>query len=111
MKAREANASSMEPLASLLRVRRGSASLREFGEVVGVSAPTLSRLENGATPDVPTLLHLCRALSLSADLALGLSPLADEGVALLREVTRLHRLLSRLRALLMEEEEEPRSPP
>jgi transcriptional regulator with XRE-family HTH domain len=36
--------------------------VREFAKRIGISAPTLSRIENGRTPDINTYLKLCQWL-------------------------------------------------
>lgn len=47
-------------LASLVRHKRGSRGLRDIAREVGdVSPSTLSRVENGKTPDMDTFLKLC----------------------------------------------------
>ncbi len=45
--------------AAALRTRRGDLGLREVATVTGVSAATLSRVENGEIPDLQTFLVLC----------------------------------------------------
>jgi transcriptional regulator with XRE-family HTH domain len=46
--------------AACLRTRRGERGLREAaGQIGGVSAATLSRLEREETPDMATFLRLC----------------------------------------------------
>ena len=45
--------------ASMLRARRGEMSLRQVEDFAGVSPSTLSRAENGKTPDVITFATLC----------------------------------------------------
>lgn len=44
--------------AAALRTRRGERSLRDVAEETGISASTLSRIENGETPDMETFLLL-----------------------------------------------------
>ena len=44
--------------AAALRTRRGDLGLREVATVTGVSAATLSRVENGEVPDLQTFLVL-----------------------------------------------------
>lgn len=36
--------------------------LREFGEQIGISAATLSRIERGNVPDVETFFKICKWL-------------------------------------------------
>jgi len=49
-----------ERLANLVRSKRGSRGLRETAQEIGdVSPSTISRVENGKTPDIDTFLALC----------------------------------------------------
>ena len=49
-----------ERLASLVRGKRGSRGLRDTAKEIGnVSPSTISRVENGKTPDMETFLALC----------------------------------------------------
>ena len=60
-------------LAALLKAHRGEKGLRAVAtEIGGVSASTLSRVEQGGVPDLETYLRLCRWLGISSD---DLSPL------------------------------------
>jgi len=60
-------------LAALLKAHRGTKGLRAVAtEIGGVSASTLSRVEQGGVPDLETYLLLCRWLGVSSD---DLSPL------------------------------------
>ncbi len=55
-------------LARMIRERRGGMGLRETCIQIGeISAPTLSRIENGKQPDVDTLLRICKWLEVPAD--------------------------------------------
>ncbi len=55
-------------LAALLRARRGQRGLRAVGqEIGGISASTLSRVEQGKIPDLDTFLRLCRWLGVSPE--------------------------------------------
>ncbi|WP_319422043.1 helix-turn-helix domain-containing protein [Pleurocapsa sp. FMAR1] len=50
----------IERLASLVRSKRGSRGLRETAKEIGnVSPSTISRVENGKTPDMDTFLAIC----------------------------------------------------
>lgn len=52
-----------EKLANLVRSKRGSRGLRETAKEIGnVSPSTISRVENGKTPDMDTFLALCNWL-------------------------------------------------
>src|SRR5438874_11249585 len=53
-------------LAALLRARRGTRGLRAVAEEIGgVSASTLSRVEQGKLPDLDTFIRICRWLGVS----------------------------------------------
>ena len=50
----------IEKLATLVRSKRGTCGLRETAKEIGnVSPSTISRVENGHTPDIDTFLALC----------------------------------------------------
>ena len=54
-----------ERLANLVRSKRGSRGLRETAKEIGnVSPSTISRVENGKTPDMDTFLALCNWLEI-----------------------------------------------
>ena len=58
----------MAELAALLKARRGTRGLRAIAEEIGgVSASTLSRVEQGKLPDLETFIRLCRWLGVSPD--------------------------------------------
>jgi transcriptional regulator with XRE-family HTH domain len=58
----------LEKLAAQLRTKRGSRGLRSIAEEIGgVSASTLSRIEQGSTPDLPTFIRICSWLGVSPD--------------------------------------------
>lgn len=58
----------MRELGVLLRARRGTRSLRAIAqEIGGVSASTLSRIEQGKVPDLDTFRRLCGWLGISTD--------------------------------------------
>lgn len=50
-----------------IHVRRGEMNLRDAAAQCDVSASTLSRLENGEMPDLPTLLRVCGWLGTGVD--------------------------------------------
>ena len=57
-----------ELLSSMIRTKRGEKGLRALAEEIdGVSASTLSRIEQGKVPDVETFLKLCRWLGVPSD--------------------------------------------
>lgn len=57
-----------ELLAGMVKSKRGTRGLRTIAEEIGgVSAPTLSRIEQGKVPDVETFIKLCKWLEKSTD--------------------------------------------
>jgi transcriptional regulator with XRE-family HTH domain len=57
-----------ELLAGMLKSKRGKKGLRTVsGEIGDVSAPTLSRIEQGKLPDVDTFIKLCKWLGVSTE--------------------------------------------
>lgn len=55
-------------LAAHLRAKRGDRGLRAIAEQIGgVSASTLSRVEQGGAPDLPTFIRICGWLGASPD--------------------------------------------
>lgn len=55
-------------LAALLKAKRGRRGLRVVAEEIGgVSASTLSRIEQGKVPDLDTFVRLCRWLDVSPE--------------------------------------------
>jgi len=54
-------------LAALVRSKRGLRGLRATAQEIGISAATLSRVEQAKTPDLETLTALCRWLGVSQD--------------------------------------------
>ena len=46
-------------LADLVRTKRGRKGLRAIEKVTSLSASTICRIENGATPDMDTFLAIC----------------------------------------------------
>ncbi len=58
----------LEKLAARLRTKRGDRGLRVVAEQIGgVSASTLSRIEQGSAPDLPTFIRVCAWLEASPD--------------------------------------------
>lgn len=58
----------LEKLAAHLRTKRGDRGLRAIAEEIGgVSASTLSRIEQGGAPDLPTFIRICTWLGASPD--------------------------------------------
>jgi transcriptional regulator with XRE-family HTH domain len=57
-----------EMLASAIKTKRGKKGLRETAtEIGGISAATLSRVEQGNLPDVETFIKLCNWLEVSTE--------------------------------------------
>jgi transcriptional regulator with XRE-family HTH domain len=57
-----------ELLAGMLRTKRSDKGLRAVAEEIGgVSAATLSRIEQGKIPDVDTFIRICKWLNVSTD--------------------------------------------
>ena len=55
-------------LATLIKAKRGPLGLRAAAtEIEGVSASTLSRVEQGQIPDLDTYLRICRWLGVSPE--------------------------------------------
>lgn len=51
----------------MIKKKRGSEGLRNTASIIGISAPTLSRIEQGRVPDLETYLNLCDWLKVSTD--------------------------------------------
>lgn len=63
-----ANEIDIGKLARMIRAKRGTRGLRAIAkEIGGVSASTLSRVEQGKVPDLDTYIRLCKWLDVSAD--------------------------------------------
>lgn len=61
-----------ELLARMVREKRGPKGLREVAAEIGdISAPTLSRIENGKVPDMETFVKICQWLGVSGDTFMG----------------------------------------
>lgn len=57
-----------ELLAGMIKEKRGKVGLREVAkEIGGVSAATISRIEQGKIPDVDTFIKICKWLGTSTD--------------------------------------------
>ena len=58
----------LEKLAAHVRTKRGDRGLRAVAEEIGgVSASTLSRIEQGNIPDLPTFIRVCAWLGVSPE--------------------------------------------
>jgi transcriptional regulator with XRE-family HTH domain len=52
----------------MIKEKRGSYGLRKTaGDIGGISAPTLSRIEKGNVPDVDTFIKICNWLDVPTD--------------------------------------------
>ena len=60
-------------IGALVRERRGAHGVRQAAREIGISAATLSRIENGRQPDLDTFSKLCRWLDMSPSEFLGSS--------------------------------------
>ena len=58
-------------MGALLLERRGARGVRETAKEIGVSAATLSRIENGKQPDLTTFEKICKWLDLDPAEVLG----------------------------------------
>ena len=56
-----------QKLADMVKSKRGKTGLRTIAEEIGISASTLSRIEQGNLPDVETFIILCRWLNVSTE--------------------------------------------
>lgn len=51
----------------MIKSKRGKTGLRQLAAEIGVSASTLSRVEQGNLPDIDTYIKLCEWLEVSTD--------------------------------------------
>jgi DNA-binding Xre family transcriptional regulator len=72
------SALNLSNLGTLVRKKRGELRLRDVAEVVGISAATLMRVENGRIPDVTTFGKLCAWLEVDPGDLLGFKPQSSE---------------------------------
>ncbi len=80
-------------LASTIKSKRGSRGLREVAKEIGdLSAPTLSRIEQGNLPDVETFIKLCKWLNVPTDTFIS----GKKGHA--KEVSEKDKLIYQLRS-------------
>lgn len=80
----------MGALRELVRERRGSLSLRQTAEEVGVSFSTLTRVEAGAQPDLTSFTKICAWLGVAPSRFF--SPVAERDVDPLElAITHLHQ--------------------
>lgn len=79
-------------LASMIKSKRGSRGLREVATEIGdLSAPTLSRIEQGNLPDVETFIKLCKWLDVPTDTFVS-------GKKVHKEVSEKDKLIYQLRS-------------
>lgn len=77
-------------LAELVRERRGTQSLRQTAEEVGVSFSTLTRVEGGAQPDLTSFTKICAWLGVAPSRFF--TPVAERDVNPLEQaITHLHQ--------------------
>jgi len=58
-------------LSEMIKSKRGKKGLRLLASEIGVSASTLSRIEQGNLPDIDTYLRLCNWLEVSTEFFTG----------------------------------------
>ena len=56
-----------EKLSLMVKSKRGKLGLRSASKEIGISAPTLSRIEQGNLPDIETYLKICEWLVVPSD--------------------------------------------
>ncbi|WP_462251152.1 helix-turn-helix domain-containing protein [Ekhidna sp.] len=54
-------------LSHMIKSKRGKQGLRAAAQEIGISAPTLSRIEQGNLPDIDTYVKICDWLNVSSD--------------------------------------------
>lgn len=64
----------MPDLGDLISKKRGHAGIRFAAKEAGLSPATLSRIENGGTPDLATFAKLCVWLEADPSVLLGIEP-------------------------------------
>ena len=57
----------IQKLSEMIKSKRGKKGLRLLASEIGVSASTLSRIEQGNLPDIDTYLRLCNWLEVSTE--------------------------------------------
>lgn len=82
-------------LASMLKNKRADKGLRAVAdEIGGVSAATLSRIEQGKIPDVATFIKICKWLDVTTDTFI----IASNSKAKAKEITTQQQVVAHLRA-------------
>lgn len=69
----------LSTLGAKVREKRGDAKLRDTAKAIGISAPTLMRIEAGRIPDVQTFGKICQWLQVSPESFLGYNQIEDQG--------------------------------
>jgi transcriptional regulator with XRE-family HTH domain len=66
-------------LGAVVRAKRGENKLRATADQIGISAPTLLRIEAGRIPDIETFGKICRWLKVDPKEFLGFNEKVDAG--------------------------------
>jgi transcriptional regulator with XRE-family HTH domain len=64
----------LHSLGAMVRTRRGDGKLRATASAIGISAPTLLRVEAGHIPDLETFGKICAWLDVDPKKLLGMQP-------------------------------------
>ncbi|MCD7962588.1 MAG: helix-turn-helix domain-containing protein [Rikenellaceae bacterium] len=56
-----------QKFSEMIKSKRGKIGLRQLATEIGISASTLSRVEQGNLPDIDTYIKLCEWLEVSTD--------------------------------------------
>lgn len=72
----------LDNLGLYIRQRRGNKTIREAAQEMNISPATLSRIENGKTPDILTFKNVCIWLAVDAGKILGCSVENPEKITL-----------------------------
>ena len=67
----------LSSLGTMVRKKRGDAKLRDTAKIIGISPPTLMRVESGRIPDVATFGKICQWLQVSPESFLGYNQETD----------------------------------
>ena len=70
---------SLDVLVDRLRTKRGGRGVRATAAEIGISAATLSRIENGNYPDLETFGKVCKWLDLDPSEVLGFRKAEEKG--------------------------------
>lgn len=73
---KQPNSSSVSTrIAALVRMRRGTATLRQAANDAGLSAATMLRIEQGKMPDIITAIRLAEWCDVRTDELFGITPI------------------------------------